>query len=101
MKWMSRNEVIDGLLYDTDTATLLADDNYWDGHNFEHHGTNTYLFRGPGGRYFKQIRSQWEGADDGALETLTDAEAQALYEGLREKRVLFQEAFPNVQVQDA
>ena len=31
--------------YDTEAASLLASDCYWDGHNFERSGRNTWLLR--------------------------------------------------------
>lgn len=44
--------VIDRTRYDVSKAILLASDCYWDGHNFERRGRNTFLYRTPGGRYF-------------------------------------------------
>ena len=36
-------QVVDGKVYDTETAQVVASDEYWDGHNFERRGTNTHL----------------------------------------------------------
>jgi hypothetical protein len=101
MRPLSTIEVHDGKRYNTDTATLLAGNDYWDGHNFERGGTNCFLFSTPKGAYFSQHRSQWEGSNDGALEPLTQAQAIDLFEDLREKRVPFEEAFPGATVEDA
>ena len=40
--------IIDRKRYDVSKATLLADNNYWDGHNHERQGRNTFLYRTPG-----------------------------------------------------
>lgn len=101
MKPLDTQRVIGGKRYSTTTATLLAGDDYWDGHNWERHGTNLFLFRTPKGAYFTQTRSQWEGADDGALEPITQDEAQTLFDDLREKRVEWEDAFPGITVEDA
>jgi len=93
--------VVDGLRYDTETATLLAHDSYWDGSNMERHGRNTYLYRTPRGRYFAVYLTQWQGERD-ALEPLTVDEAVELYEGpLCEHVVEWAEAFPERELQDA
>ena len=33
--------IVDRKRYSTETATLIADDEYWDGHNWERRGRNT------------------------------------------------------------
>jgi len=93
--------VIDGLRYDTEKATLIADDVYWDGHNMERHGRNTFLYRTPGGRYFQVVRTQWQGEQD-SLMPLSPEEARGVYESvLPEHYVEYEEAFPGVEVQPA
>ena len=37
--------VIGGKRYNTQTATVIASDEYWDGSNYERRGTNTHLYR--------------------------------------------------------
>jgi len=101
MKPFDTIEVHDGKRYNTATATLLAGNDFWDGHNWERGGTNLFLFRTPKGAYFTQSRSQWQGANDGQLQPLTEAEAVSLFETLREKRVDFEEAFPGLTLEDA
>jgi hypothetical protein len=93
-------EVIGGKRYSTKTATLIASDAYWDGHNWERHGRNTFLFRTPKGAYFAQRRTQWQGERD-RLEVLTQDEAITMYESLPEKEVEFEQAFPNVKIEEA
>ena len=40
-------KIIDRKQYDTETATKLADDRYWDGNNWERSGRNEFLYRTP------------------------------------------------------
>lgn len=93
--------IVDRRRYSTTTATLLAGDDFWDGHNWERHGRNTWLYRTPGGRYFVVTLTQWQGEQD-ALRPVDLDEAIELYEGrLTEHRVEYTEAFPDVEVEDA
>ena len=87
--------------YSTKTATLIASDAYWDGHNFERHGRNMFLYRTAKGAYFTVTLTQWQGERD-SLEPISEGEALALFEGaLSEHEVSYQEAFPNVTIEDA
>jgi len=87
--------------YNTETATLIASDAYWDGHNFERHGRNTFLYRTPNGAYFSVNLTMWQGEQD-TLSPLTQEEALELYEGpLGEHEVSHVEAFPDLTVEDA
>lgn len=95
------SRVVDRKRYDTETATLIADDQYWDGHNFERRGRNTFLFRTPKGAYFTVSTSLWQGERD-TLEPVTLEESMELFEKeLPEHAVSFAEAFPGVKVDDA
>jgi hypothetical protein len=100
MKIPTINRVIAGKRYNTETATCLASDSYWDGHNFERHGRNTWLMRGPKGSYFAVHGTCWQGEVD-SIEPLSMSLAVKLYESLHEQEVDFQEAFPDVAIQDA
>lgn len=93
-------KIVDRKRYNTATATLLAGDDFWDGHNFERSGRNTFLYRTPRGAYFQVILTQWQGERD-TLTPLTLDQAIELYEHLAERRVEYQDAFPGVDVQDA
>lgn len=102
MQPISRTRVVDGLRYNTDTATIIASDAYWDGHNWERRGTNQFLMRTPKGRFFVHSRSQWQGADDGAIEPVSVDEAINLYtHELREHEMPFEDAFPDVEIDEA
>jgi len=93
--------VLDGKRYRVATAALLASDAYWDGHNFERRGRNTYLYRTPRGGYFVVRLTQWQGEQD-HLAPVMEEEARALYETtLTEHDVTYEEAFPDVAVEDA
>lgn len=87
--------------YSTETATLIASDEYWDGSNWERSGRNTFLYRTPGGEYFTVNLTQWQGERD-TLEPITQDEAIHLFENeLSEHLVNYSEAFPDVEVKDA
>jgi len=93
--------IVNRIRYSVKTAVLLAGDDRWDGHNFERHGRNSFLYRTPKGRYFVVTLSQWQGEED-TLEPVTLDNAVELFEGaLSEHRVTYAEAFPNVTVEDA
>jgi hypothetical protein len=94
------NTVIGGKRYNTETATEIASDCYWDGHNWERHGRNMWLMRGKNGGYFVVHGTCWQGELD-YLEPLTQAEAISMYERLPEHELDFEEAFPGVTVEEA
>lgn len=94
-------KIVNRLRYSTATALLLAGDDFHDGHNFERHGRQTFLYRTPGGRYFQVVLTAWQGELD-QLIPLSQDEAIELYENdLPEHRVEYDVAFPGVTVKDA
>jgi len=87
--------------YSTATATLLASDAYWDGHNFERRGRNTFLYRTSHRAFFVVTLSQWQGERD-TLTPIPEDEAMSLYENdLSEHEVTYEEAFPGVVIENA
>ena len=93
--------IVDRKRYSTKTATLIACDGYWDGHNFERHGRNTFLYKTARGAFFTVTLTQWQGEQD-SLEPIAEDEAIALYEGaLSEHEVSYKAAFPDVVIEDA
>ena len=94
--------IVDRVRYDTEKATLLCGDDYWDGHNFERQGRNSFLYRTPKGRYFFTNFSQWQGEAD-TLAPCSVSEAIEFFESCREgdRRVTYEEAFPDIKVEDA
>ena len=85
-------EIIGGKRYDTETALCIADNNYWDGHNWERGGRNRYLYKTAKGNFFLHDVSQWQGELD-RITAITAAEAEVYYEQLPEKNVEFKTAF--------
>ena len=95
------SRIIDRKRYDVATATLLAGNDYWDGHNFERRGTNQFLYLTPRGNYFTVYLTQWQG-DQESLSPATLDEAVDLFEGpLSEHRVSYEDAFPGVEIEEA
>ena len=93
--------IINRKKYNTETATLIADDEYWDGSNFERNGRNCFLYRTPNGAYFTVDLTQWQG-ERNTLTPVTQEEAIDLFEDtLIEHAVNYAEAFPGVEVKDA
>jgi len=92
--------VVNGKRYDVSKATLIAHDVYWDGHNFERSGRNHFLYRTPNGRSFEVTLTLWQGEQD-SLQPVSEQEALMIYEELSEHPVEFEEAFPDVEIEDA
>lgn len=94
--------IIDRKRYSTSTATLLAGNDWWDGHNYERSGTNTFLYRTQRGRYFFAHLSCWQGECD-TIEPCGIDEAIEFYEGTRDEcqYTNYADAFPGVEVQEA
>ncbi len=94
-------QIIEHKLYDVATATLLAGDDYWDGHNFERRGRNMFLYQTPKGAYFTLTLTKWTDEQDELIPIEQD-EAIELYErSLTEHRVEYSEAFPKVVLGNA
>jgi len=95
------SKIVDRKRYSVKTATLIAADDYWDGHNWERHNRNTFLYRTPNGAYFTVRLTQWQG-EQNTLTPVTQSDAIELYEGrLSEHYVEYSEAFPDVKVENA
>lgn len=93
--------IINRKKYSTATAELIASDAYWDGHNYERSGRNTFLYKTPRGNYFAVHLTCWQGEQD-SIEPLTQDEAIDMFETYcSEHEVSYAEAFPNVKVEDA
>jgi len=85
-------QIIDGKLYDTEKANLVASDRYWDGSNFERNGRNTYLYKTVKGNFFAYHTTLWQG-ERNTIEPLTVEQAKDLYEDLPEQKMEYAEAF--------
>ena len=88
------------LVYDTGKSVVIASDAFHDGKNWERRGTNTYLYRTKHGRYFKQFLTRNENQEP-FLEPLSLEDAITLYYKLGQKEKPFEDAFPNVSLEDA
>jgi hypothetical protein len=94
-------KVLDGKLYDTETATLLADDQYATSASDRfNRGRATLLYRTPNGRYFVLHETIWEKERDTIL-SLDPDEARELFESLPNENVDYEVAFPDFQVEEA
>ena len=93
-------EIINKKRYATKTSLLLAGDDIWDGQSWERKGRNIFLYRTQKGNFFAIHLSRWKG-EANHLEPLNEDEAISLYEQLPEKRLSFEEAFPDVEIEDA
>ena len=85
-------QIVNGLKYDTDAAARVASNEYWDGHNWDRDGRNTYLYKTPNGRFFLLHTSRWEGERD-HIEPVSPDEARQYYEDLPEHEMTYAEAF--------
>ncbi len=92
MKPVDMERTISGTRYSTAKAEVVAHDCYWDGHNFERHGHNTYLYKTAKGNFFTVRLTQWEGELD-TLEPTTREEAMELWDSLPEHEMEWEEAF--------
>ncbi len=81
MKLFNRTQIVNGKKYRTETASVVADDVYWDGHNFERSDRNTWLLKTPQGAFFLQHQTCWQGERD-SIEPVTLEQAKEWYERL-------------------
>ncbi len=104
MRPVRMRAIIERKSYDTTKATEVCGDNYWDGHNLERWGRNTYLFVTPRGHYFFQHLSQWQGEAEARLAPCTPEQAMAFYEACQVQgtvQLSWAEAFPEAPVEEA
>lgn len=92
--------VINRKRYDTSTAIPLADNEFADGRNSFPDGRRCTLYRTKNDRYFAHHETLWEGEHD-CIEPLTLEEAEHLYTDLPSQFASFEEAFPEIPVDDA
>lgn len=77
------SKIVNGKKYDTEIAKLIADDVYWDGHNMERGGRNTFLYKTPNSAFFFVNRTQWQGESD-TLQPCNESTARAFFENARD-----------------
>ena len=98
-----KEAIIDGKIYNTETALLLCGNDWWDGNNYERGGTQKFLYRTNRGAYFTLNLTQWEGSRDTII-AVEDKEAIAFYGLCAQRkcvRVDFGTAFPGVKLEEA
>ncbi|MDD5511730.1 MAG: hypothetical protein PHI12_13105 [Dehalococcoidales bacterium] len=88
----SISAIIDGKKYDSDNATLIASDRYFDGSNWERRGRNTFLMKTGKGAFFIIRYTQWQG-ERTHIEVVSKEYAMELYEQLPEQEVSYFDAF--------
>jgi len=84
--------IIERKMYDTETADLVASDDYWDGRNTTRNGRNRYLYKTKKGNFFAHHVTHWQGELD-SINPLDKDEAIDLFESLPEKSMDYKEAF--------
>jgi len=87
--------IIDGKTYNTEKATLVASNSYWDGSNWDRHGRNMYLYQTPKGNFFLHRVTRWQGERD-TLESISPEEARGRYESLPEVEIEYETVFGQV-----
>jgi hypothetical protein len=85
-------QIIDGKMYNTDTAELVADNEFNDGNNRFSHGTASYLYKTKKGNFFTQYLTQWQGDHDN-ISPINVEQAKQTYEDLRNHNMEYEEAF--------
>jgi len=85
-------QILNGKLYDTDKAQLVASNRFWDGSNWERHGRNTFLYRTAKGNFFLHHTTQWQGERE-HIDAISEEEAKDYYEQLTEHKLDYAEAF--------
>ena len=74
-------KIIGGKIYDTATASAIADNEFGDGTNRLTHGRATTLYRTSKGNFFAEHETCWQGEHD-SIEPLTIDEAKELFDAL-------------------
>ena len=87
--------------YSTKTAEMIASDCYWDGHNWERQGRNTFLYRTPKGNYFTVRLTCWQDERNTLIPIDLDEAIELFENNLTEHEVSYEKAFPNVTVEEA
>jgi hypothetical protein len=85
-------KVINGKVYNTDTAKAIADDEFRDGSNRMNRGRCTTLYKTKKGNYFAEHETCWQGESD-SIKPLSKDEAKDLFETMKNQNVEYEEAF--------
>lgn len=85
-------QIVNGKLYNTDTAEVVASDRYWDGHNLERSGRNTHLYKTKKGAFFVVHETSWQ-SERNYIEPVSMVKAKDYYEVLPEHVLEYGEVF--------
>lgn len=85
-------QTIDGKLYDTEAATVVASDRRWSNHDVEREGCNTFLYKIQKGRFFVLYEAPWL-RDSDRIEPLDAKTAIILFERLPKQEKTWEEVF--------
>jgi hypothetical protein len=101
MKPREFTTIINRKRYSTQTATLVAHDAYFNGHNWERDGRNSFLYKTEKGAFFLVTQTTFTYELD-TLEPIPQGTAILLYEGrLSVHEISYEEAFPDVNIEEA
>lgn len=92
--------VINKKVYDTETAKRIATNDFSDGTNEYNRGRTADLYRTKKGNYFIVHLTCWQGEHD-SLRPLSQNEAVEEYENMFDQREEFEDAFPDVKIEEA
>jgi len=92
--------VINKKSYDTDTAQVIATNDFSDGTNKYNCGRTATLYRTKKGNYFSYHETCWQGEHD-SITPLSIDEAIEQWEKMYDQRVEFKEAFPDEKIEEA
>ncbi|MCK4817928.1 hypothetical protein KA005_19305 [bacterium] len=92
--------VINKKAYDTEMATRIATNDFSDGTNKFNCGRTKDLYRTKKGNYFVVHLTCWQGEHD-SLTPLSQGEAIEVYENMFDQREEFENAFPDVKIEEA
>lgn len=93
---LKQKQIIEAIInkkrYNTVTATEVASNKYWDGHNWDRQGRSTTLFKTKKGNFFTYNETRWQG-EQNSIRPLSKEEAMDIYEELPEQEMTYEEAF--------
>jgi len=92
-------QIIDGKLYDTETADLVASGPYPESHNWQRGDRSAFLYKTKNGAFFLYRISMWLG-EGVSIEVVSVDKAKEWYERLPESKMGYKDVFGAV-VKDA
>jgi hypothetical protein len=89
-------QIVNGKLYNTDTAEAIADNEFSDGTNRMNCGRCSTLYKTKKGGFFVYHETCWQGENDW-VEPLTKNEAKEYFEELNDDADKYEEIFGTVE----